>query len=71
MQPKLKTVFNYLFLGITIFALCISPMAFVQSFTQMDKLDWSLGVISWLALAVYTVFFIRKLIRNRGIKVKG
>ncbi len=65
MQPKLKTALNLLFLGITIFALFISPLAFVRSYDQMDKLDWSLGVISWFALVVYTVFFIKKLRRAR------
>jgi O-antigen/teichoic acid export membrane protein len=65
MHPKLKTVLNYLFLGITVFALFISPWAFVRSYDQMDRLDWSLGVISWFALAVYTVFFVKKLVRAR------
>ncbi len=65
MQPKLKTLLNFLFLGVTIFALCVSPWAFVRSYAEMNKVDWSLGVISWLALAAYTVFFVKKLIREK------
>ena len=65
MATKSTQKLNVFFLSLTILALIISPYALFRSYNAgTSKWYFLLQVAGWLALAIYTIFFVRRYLRD-------